>query len=172
MTTTSNKTLVQVDFGERVLGVDPVSLINFSYEPADKGYSRIDYIYDVNNGIIFIIGEIKDPKNSTVIKMTVPAGVTTDLSGNLNEESSLVVTYSPENSAAAAVGKVMTGAFATMSPLMAVGAGLRILPPTSLSMLVGRVQTTYFVGQIPTAGMPSSYTSMSESFDFVTLDFP
>ena len=42
-------------------------------------------MYDVVAGEIFLIGQIRNVNASTVIKVTVPAGVTSDVLGNANE---------------------------------------------------------------------------------------
>lgn len=170
--TSANKTLIQLDFGERVLITDPSQLFTMTYTPETNGFRRVDLIYDVNMGLIFIIGEIRNPLNSTVIRFDVPANVTTDLVGNPNLESSFLISYSPDNAAAAAVGNFMQQTFAVSSIGMMVGTSTGVLPPTALTGSVSRAQTTYLVGQIPMAGMPSTYSGMSNAFSFMSLDFP
>jgi hypothetical protein len=42
-------------------------------------------MYDVTSGDIYLIGQINNVNVSSVIKVTVPAGVTSDVLGNANE---------------------------------------------------------------------------------------
>lgn len=170
--TSENKTLVMLDFGERVLGADPSKLFRMIYEPEDKGFSRVDLIYDVNAGQIFIIGQIRDVNVSTLITFEVIAGSTTDLVGNPTAGTIWTLSYSPTNAVAAAIGDAMASTFAYSSAMMMAGAAVGAVPPLAMAQTANRAQTTYLVGQIPMAGMPSSYSGMSNAFSFMTMDFP
>lgn len=170
--TTENKTLVQLDFGERVLGANPSKLFTMTYSPADKGFSRVDLLYDVNNGLIFIIGQIRDPNASTLITFTVVAGSTTDIVGNPTAGTTFQLSYSPVNEASAAVGEFMSTSFAYSASAMMVGSAFGVIPPTAVAQQTSQAQQTYLVGTIPMAGMPASYSGLASAFSFMSMDFP
>lgn len=167
--TTSNVSFIQVDFGERLQQTDPYKIINMTYVPPDKGFGRIDMLFDVLAGQLYIIGQIKDPSVPTMITMEVPPGITTDLAGNPVQGAKFDVVYTPENSAAAEVGAVMQMVFASAGSFMLVGAAFGVVPPSMLIAPVSRAQVTYLVGELP--GIPQSYTGYSDQFSFVALDY-
>jgi hypothetical protein len=67
-----------------VLGGTPGDLVNITFDPPDQTFARVDYIYHVNPGTIFLVAQVANPLNATVATFTVPPNVTTDLVGNPN----------------------------------------------------------------------------------------
>lgn len=166
-----------IDFGEKVLELNPLKLFNLT------GSSRADVVYEVEAGRIYLMVYPDDEAQGALIKVDVPAGITTTSGGLANGATYAIAQYKPK------VGAIRTAAIA----LTAVFAGT-VLASWSTSFIVSSMQPwatagslgygaigfilwaqkLYLTGLMSSETLPANYRTLSDTFAWATfqLDLP
>jgi hypothetical protein len=85
----NNQTVVELDFGERVVynrtndmwaSLDELLII--TYDPSDKNLTNMDMVYDLDAGRLYIIGDIVNFTEPLLVNFEIMAGAVTDMVGN------------------------------------------------------------------------------------------
>ncbi|KAL4433769.1 hypothetical protein ABPG75_000210 [Micractinium tetrahymenae] len=163
-----------LDFGERVRELNLLNLFNIT------GAGRVDVIYEVLQGRIFLFCNVSQPEHPSVITVTIPPNVTTDVAGHPNEGASLSLVYLPTSNASAALGKAVNYVFAASSGAFVAGAltanamnPLAVFPTgNDLGAMFGRVQATFLVGQLNLPTLPVNYRTTAGAFSWIQMNFP
>ncbi|PRW60571.1 rhamnose-binding lectin-like [Chlorella sorokiniana] len=162
-----------IDYGERLATLNPLGLFTA------RGFGRIDVIYDVANGRLYLIGTIPNPLQQAVVTVEVPANVTTDIVGNNNSAATYTLVYSPPSNSSAAVATAMNYIFAASAASYglglagaAVGAPMVIVPiGNDLGAMAGRIQAVYLTGQLNIPTLPSNFRATANRLSYITVDF-
>ncbi|KAI3424051.1 hypothetical protein D9Q98_009414 [Chlorella vulgaris] len=173
-TTDERRIPLLIDFGERVLQLNPLRLFSVT------GFSRTDVLYEVLAGRVYLIGTIADPEEPVIVNVEVAAGATTDIMGNPNEAASYSLVYLPQNNQSVALGNFMSAVFATSSGSCFAGSMLiNILTPfnifptgNNLGVMVCKVQMVYLFGQLSIPALPLNYRVAANQLGYITLDLP
>ena len=167
--------LLGVDFGEKITATDPTSLYTISCTQCapgstGDGTSKVDSLLDVNKGMLFLSIQLANPNVSTVLQVSVPAGVTTNVAGQPNSAAEAPLSYIPPSGGAKVVGKTMAPMFQVAWPVTLVAGAAGIVNPSVVADISHRALMTAMIGGIALPAMPPIYSSFSSSFGFVKLD--
>ena len=167
--------LVGIDFGERITASDPKTLFTLTCikcpeGSSENGTSRVESLYDVQSGVVYLSMKLQNPNASTVLELTVPAGVTTDIIGNPNFAASTSLSYIPESTQASSIGNTMANMMKVAWPVTMLASVAGVSAPTDGASISNRALVSTMVGTIPLIAMPPIYTSFSDAMGFVQLD--
>ncbi|DBA93931.1 TPA: hypothetical protein ACH3X3_013969 [Trebouxia sp. C0006] len=157
---------ITVNYGGRVAQLNPLLLYNIS------GAARTDVVYNVNTGVVIITAYVDDATQNADIWVTVDAGVTTDIAGNLNTAASNVLKYRPLSHAVSSVQKTANAVLAT-SLAASVAAGLlsgHAAAGMGAVFLVNYMQTFYWQSRMAVSHFPENYRQLAEGFSWTALD--
>lgn len=84
-----NQTVIEVDFGERVVynktndkWASVAELFTITYTPSQRNFSYMDILYDVNNGRLYIIAEVVNFTEPMIATFEIAPGAVKDMVGN------------------------------------------------------------------------------------------
>ncbi|PSC71772.1 T9SS C-terminal target domain-containing [Micractinium conductrix] len=163
-----------IDFGERVLTTNPLRLFQTT------GIGRLDVIYDLLLGRIYLVASVATPLNVTTVTVTVPANVTTDVMDQPNSAASFTLVYLPTTNASTGAGSALNAIFATSTSTFIVGtvvasvAAPNFVVPTgnNLGAMGSRAQATFLISQLALPSMPMNYRKNAAKLSYISFDFP
>ncbi|PRW58310.1 hypothetical protein C2E21_3288 [Chlorella sorokiniana] len=171
--TSDPRLLLLISFGERVLAANPLHLFGA------EGFSRLDVLYDMAAGDVYLAGSVRNASEACIITVEVPAGATTDLAGRPNAAASLQMVYQPESNSSVALGKAfqwMTSAsggtyVAGVLAASMLNPGAAFPTGNNLGAMVGRVQAAFLFGTLSLPQMPDSYRAGSSQLSWIAMDY-
>ncbi|KAK9812889.1 hypothetical protein WJX72_005294 [[Myrmecia] bisecta] len=171
---TNNPTpLFLVDFGEKVLEIDPLQLFNIT------GTNRTDVAYELNSGQIWVLAHISKPSMATQLRVTVNAGVTQYANGAANFGAATALEYRPKSKQLDEGALVMNAAFgASMAASVSMSCLLSMDQPFApagitghgLLGLVSWAQRFYMGSQLPLTSLPHNFRQLGNTLSWSMLN--
>jgi len=161
-----------IDFSDKVLELNPLKLFNVT------GSNRTDVVYAVETGKIYLMVYPDYETSSTLITVTVPAGVTTNAAGIPNGAASAVAQYKPKIGSIHAAALALTGVFAGVVAASWITSFIvsSVQPwATAGSLGYGAIgfilwaQKLYLSGLMDTPMMPANYRTLSNTFAWADM---
>lgn len=161
-----------IDFGDKLLELDPLKLVNVA------GSDRIDYVYDVDHGKVYLMVYPNSTNSATDIVVSVAPSITTNAAGVPNTGASYTVHYVPNAGPIKLVSIVLVAAFAgvivaswltsfivsSMQPWATAGS----LGFGAIGFILW-AQKLYLTGLISNPALPANYRIVSNIFSWASF---
>ena len=161
-----------IDFGDKLLELDPLKLVKV------VGSDRIDYVYDVDRGKVYLMVYPNSTTFGTDIIVSVPPAITSNSAGNVNTGASYFVHYVPNIEPLKVVSIVVMAAFAgTLASSWLTSLVVSSMHPSATAGSLGFgaigfilwAQKLYLIGLTSSPALPANYRIVSDFFSWTSF---